>query len=125
MENHGLTKKGSRGRKSGQLSNCCLLKYKSSAQPPTHAPMSPPFLQNTHLAVLAVVSALLVLKATKRAPKKPLLLNDLKDVASQVDASGVSGQQLFGSEYDIIIVGGGEFPFVSRRLGPLNDYYLL
>lgn len=87
--------------------------------------MSPPFLQNTHLALLAVVSALLVLRATKRTPKKPLLLNDLKDVASQVDASGVSGQQLFGSEYDIIIVGGGEFPFVSLRLGPLNDYYLL
>jgi len=101
-----------------QLSNCCLLKYKSSAQPPTHAPMSPPFLQNTHLALLAVVSALLVLKATRRAPKKPRLLNDLKDVASQVDASGVSGQQLFGSEYDIIIVGGGEFPIVPSALVP-------
>ena len=65
--------------------------------------MSPPFPQKSHLVLLALVSALLVLKAAKRAPKKPLL-KDLKDAASHV-----TGQQLFDSEYDIIIVGGGKF----------------
>ena len=76
----------------------------------THAPMSPP---NTHLALTAVVSALLIFRATKRAPKKHLpLLNDLKAIASQVDANDVTGEHLFGSEYDIVIVGGGEFAFV-------------
>ena len=72
--------------------------------------MSHPFPPKTYLTLLAVVSALLILKA-RRAPKKPLLLKDLKAAAS-VDITG----QPFDSEYDIIIVGGGEFPlslFVS------------
>lgn len=81
--------------------------------------MSSPFPQNTHVALLAVVSALLILKATKRAPEKPLLKN-LRDVVSQVSADGVTGRQLFESEYDMIIVGGGEFAFVSASLGPLT-----
>jgi len=76
------------------------------------------FPQKTHLALLAVASALLILKAVKRAPKKPILLTDLKDVPSKVDADGFTGQQLFDPEYDIIIVGGGEFPLLSIYLGP-------
>lgn len=82
--------------------------------------MSSPFPQNTHVALVVVVSALLILKATKCAPEKPLLKN-LKDIVSQVGADSVTGQQPFGSEYDIIIVGGGEFGFASVCLGPLND----
>ena len=77
--------------------------------------MSPTFPQNTHFALIAVVSVLLIFKATKRAPKKPLLLNDLRDLASQVDTNGVTGERLFEFEYDIIIVGGGEFAFVFAR----------
>ena len=62
--------------------------------------MSPP---NTHLALTTVVSALLIFRATKRAPKKHLpLLNDLKAIASQVDANDVTGEHLFGSEYDTV-----------------------
>jgi hypothetical protein len=63
--------------------------------------------RNSHLALIAVVSALLILKATKRAPKKPLHFNDFRDLASRVDTHGVAGQELFESEYDIIIIGGG------------------
>jgi len=74
--------------------------------------MSTPFPPRTYLTLLALVSALLVLKA-RRAPKKPLLLKNLK-LAADAD-------QPFDSEYDIIIVGGGEFPFVSIRLGPSPD----
>jgi hypothetical protein len=86
--------------------------------------MSPPLPQNTHLALLAVVSTLLILKATKSAPEKHLL-KDLKDFASQVGADGVAGQQLFESEYDIIIVGGGELSFECVWLGHLNGCNLL
>ena len=68
--------------------------------------MSPPFHPRTQLALLAVVSALIILRVAKRAPKKPLLLTDLKDAASKLTAGGV----LADPEYDIIIVGGGEFP---------------
>ena len=57
---------------------------------------------NTHLALLAVVSALLVLGAAKRA-KKPPLLTDLKDPATHAGAGGVTAD----SEFDIVIVGGG------------------
>jgi choline dehydrogenase len=57
---------------------------------------------NTHLALLAVVSALLVLGAAKRA-KKPPLLTDLKDSATHAGAGGVTAD----SEFDIVIVGGG------------------
>ena len=87
--------------------------------------MSSPFPQNTQgVALLAVVSALLILRVAKRAPEKPLL-KDLKDVVSQVGADSVAGQHPFESEYDIIIVGGGELAFVFLRLGPLNDKNLL
>ena len=81
--------------------------------------MSRPLPPKTYLTLLALASALLILKA-RRAPKKPLLLKDLKDAAAHVDAGDVTGQP-FDSEYDIIIVGGGEFPFVSIRLGPSAD----
>ena len=81
--------------------------------------MSPTFPQNTHFALIAVVSAFLLFKATKRAPKKPLLLNDLRDLASRVGTDDVPGQQLFEPEYDVIIVGGGEFAIVSVQ--PPND----
>lgn len=83
--------------------------------------MSSPFSKNSHVAFLAVVSALLILKVAKRAPDKPLL-KDLNDVVSQVGAGDVTGKQLFEPEYDIIIVGGGEPPFVSLRLGPLTSH---
>jgi hypothetical protein len=82
--------------------------------------MSFPFPQNTHLAVIALVSALLILKVTKRAPERPLLKN-LKDAS----AEGVTGQLLPEPEYDIVIVGGGEFAFVFARLGSLSDKDLL
>jgi hypothetical protein len=81
--------------------------------------MSLPLPRNSHLALIAVVSALLILKATKRAPKKPLHFNDLRDLASRVDTThGVVGQELFESEYDIIIIGGGG---VSLPCLPQND----
>ena len=60
--------------------------------------MSRPFPLRTRLGLS------LILKATKRAPQKPPFLTDLKDAAPQVDAD---------YEYDIIIVGGGEFPVTS------------
>lgn len=82
--------------------------------------MSSRFPQNSHVAVLAVVSALLILKLVKRAPEKSLLKN-LKDVVAQVGVDSVTGQQSFESEYDIIIVGGGEFAFPPVCLCPLND----
>ena len=76
----------------------------------THAtyttPMSPS--ENSQLALVALISAFLIFKATKLATGKPRLLKDLKDVASHAD-----GRQLFDTEYDIIIVGGGESLFVS------------
>lgn len=75
------------------------------------------FPQKTHLVLLAAVSAFLVLRAAKRAHKKPLLTS-FEDAASKVDADGFTGQGLFDTEYDIIIVGGGEFPFLSIYLGP-------
>lgn len=78
--------------------------------------MSPSVPQNSHLALLAVVSALLILKAVKRAPEKPSLLKDIRSATSQVDA----GEPLFDSEYDIIIVGGGELTFISGNPRPLN-----
>lgn len=65
--------------------------------------------QNPYL-VPALVSALLILAAARRAAKKPSLLTDIRNV----DTGDVTSRQLFGSEYDIIIVGGGEFP-PSRR----------
>jgi len=72
--------------------------------------MSLPVSQKSQLALLAVVSALLIIKATNRAPKKPILLKDLRDVASEnIDPDGVTSQHPFDSQYDIIIVGGGEF----------------
>ena len=67
------------------------------------------FPQTSYLALLALVPALLILKSAKRIPKEPRLLKDLKNVA---DADHVVVHQLFGSEYDIIIAGGGGFPFV-------------
>ena len=78
--------------------------------------MSHPFPPKTYLTVLAVVSALLILKA-RRAPKKLLLLRNLRDAAAHVDAGDVTGQ-LFDSEYDIIIVGGGDFPLSLFVLAP-------
>ena len=70
----------------------------------------PPFPQKSFLALLALAPTLLILKCAKRTPKEPRLLKDLRNVA---DTDHVIVQQLFGSEYDIIIVGGGGFPFVS------------
>lgn len=69
--------------------------------------MTPPLTvtQKSHLALVALVSALLIFKAARRAPKKTPLLKDLRDVTSKFDAGDVTSQQ-----YDIIIVGGGEFP---------------
>ena len=61
--------------------------------------------ENSHLVLVALVSALLIFKV---ATKKPRLLKDLKDVTSHAH-----GRQLFDSEYDIIIVGGGESLSVS------------
>ena len=95
-------------------SNCSLLKYKRTVH--SHidlTPMSRPFPPNTHLVLLAAVSALLILKAAKRASKKPSLLTDLKDASFRV----VAGQQAFDSEYDIIIIGGGKSSVVSTYLG--------
>ena len=86
--------------------------------------MSFPFPQNTHLAVLALASALLILKVTKRAPETPLLKN-LGDVGSQVGADSIIGQPLPEPEYDIIIVGGGEFAFVFVSIGFLSDKNIL
>lgn len=82
-----------------------------AAQP--HTPMSPSLHPNTQLALLAVVSALIVLKVAKRAPKKPLLLTDLKDAASQGTLSDL--------DYDIIIVGGGESLVATIRASPSSD----
>ena len=71
---------------------------------------SPPFPQKSFLALLALVPAFLIPKSAKRTPKERRLLKDLKDVT---DADRVVVQQLFDSEFDIIIVGGGRSPFVS------------
>ena len=86
--------------------------------------MSFPLPRNTHVAVLALVSALLILKVAKRAPEAPLL-KTLGDVGSQAGADSLAaGQQLPEPEYDIIIVGGGEFAFVFFPLGLLSDQNL-
>ena len=82
----------------GVASNCWLLKDKRARHSHTRT-MSQ---SNTHLALLAVVSALLVLGAAKRAKKPPLLTN-LKDPATHAGAGGVTAD----SEFDIVIVGGG------------------
>ena len=74
--------------------------------------MSRPLPNRSYLTLLAVVSALLILKLrARRTPKKPLLLKDLKNV----DAGDVAGP-LFDSEYDIIIAGGGEPPLFRCAL---------
>ena len=94
------------------VSNCWPRKYKrNTAQPLTRTSYTMPPAEKAHIALVAVVSALLIFKATKLVTKKPPLLKDLKDVASYAD-----GRQLSDSEYDIIIVGGGESLFVY--LGP-------
>lgn len=79
----------------------------------SQGPMPPPPPKGARLALHALVSPLLFFKAPKL--KKPRLLKDLKDVTSHAD-----GQQLFDSEYDIIIIGGGESLFVSI-FGPSAD----
>ena len=76
--------------------------------------------RKSQLTLLTIVSALLIIRAARRTPKKIPLLKDLRDVASEkLDADDVTSQQLFDSQYDIIIVGGGEFP--CPYLGPSAD----